>query len=116
MNFDFSRAALKHSSWKLQLRNFLDGKGHLTAAEAVSHKDCELGHWLYAEGLAKYASVPEMRKLEREHESLHRLVRSIVDLRAAGKTSEAEAEFRKIDPISKAIVDLLNTLDTKAGA
>lgn len=115
MTFDFTRAALKHSNWKLRLRDFLDGKGSLTAAEAIGHRDCELGKWLYAEGLAKYGSIPEMSRLEREHEQLHRTVKVVVDLKGAGKRKEAEAEFRKIEPISKSIVDLLNALDKQVG-
>jgi methyl-accepting chemotaxis protein len=115
MNFDFTRAALKHSSWKLKLRNFLDGKGGLVLAEAVSHKDCELGKWLYAEGLAKYAAMPEMRTLEKEHAMLHQTVKTIVDFRAAGKPKEAEVAFLKIEPISRHIVELLGTLDKNIG-
>ena len=111
MGFDFTSAALKHSSWKLRLRNYLDGKGGLTADQATSHKDCELGKWLYAGGLAKYGTIPEMRTLEREHEILHQTVRTIVDLKSSGRTKEAEAAFLKIDASSRRIQELLNTLD-----
>jgi methyl-accepting chemotaxis protein len=116
MNFDFSRAALKHSSWKMQLRNFLDGKGGLTADQAISHRHCELGKWLYSEGLAKYGTLPEMKALEREHELLHQTVKAVMDLKIGGKVQQAEAAFLKVEPSSKRIVELLNILDKKSAA
>jgi methyl-accepting chemotaxis protein len=83
-------------------------------AQATSHKDCDLGKWIYSDGLSGFGGVPEMKSLEREHESLHRLIKTIMDLRAAGKTEEAEAEFVKVEPISKNIIDLLTAIEAKA--
>jgi hypothetical protein len=113
MSLDFSMAKLKHAAWKMKLRDFLDGKPGLTPAQATSHHDCDLGKWIYSDGLAKYGTVPEMKTLEKEHETLHRTVKAIMDLKAAGKTAQAEAEFLKIEPISKKIVDLLTAIEGK---
>lgn len=111
MSLDFTTAKIKHSTWKVRLRDFLDGKGGLTKEQATSHKDCDLGKWMYGEGLAKYAGVPEMKSLEKEHETLHRTIKTIVDLKSTGKAKEAEAEFLKIEPISKKIVALLDAVN-----
>jgi methyl-accepting chemotaxis protein len=116
MALDFMMAKLKHSSWKLKLRDFLDGKPGLTAAQATSHKDCDLGKWMYAEGLTKYKHVAEMKLLEKEHETLHRTIKSIMDLKAAGKAGEAEEVFKKIEPISKKIMDLLSIIELQVAA
>ena len=113
MSLDFTMAKLKHTSWKLKLRDFLDGKPGLTAAQATSHKDCELGKWLYSEGIAKYGTMAEMKALEKEHEVLHRTIKAILDLKTAGKTADAETEFRKVEGISKKIVDLLTAIESK---
>lgn len=113
MSLDFSMAKLKHQSWKLKLRDFLDGKPGLTSAQATSHRDCDLGKWLYSDGLAKYGQVPEIKTLEKVHETLHKTVKSIMDLKTAGKVADAEREFQKIDGISKQIVDLLSAIETK---
>ena len=43
---DFVSARSKHLLWKSRLRDFLDGKGGLTMAEAASYKDCALGKWI----------------------------------------------------------------------
>ena len=113
MSLDLTSAALKHSTWKLRLRGFLDGKGGLTLAQATGHRDCDLGKWLYAEGLAKYSAVPEIKTLEREHETLHRTIKKIVELKAAGKTKEAEAAFLAVGPLSDHIVGLIHAIDAK---
>ncbi len=113
MALDFSMAKLKHAAWKMKLRDFLDGKPGLTPAQATSHRDCDLGKWIYSDGLSKYGAVHEMKTLEKEHETLHRTVKAIVDLKTAGQTAQAEAEFLKIEPISKKIIDLLTAVEGK---
>lgn len=107
MNFDFMAAKLKHTMWKLHLREFLDGKAGLTGAAATSHRDCDLGKWLYSEGLAKYGSIAEMKQLEAKHAELHAVVKQIMDLKASGRNSDAEAAYARIDPLSKQLVTLL---------
>ncbi|QQS08820.1 MAG: CZB domain-containing protein [Phycisphaerales bacterium] len=114
MSLDFSSAKLKHSMWKLKLRDFLDGKPVLTPAQATSHTDCDLGKWIYAEGLSKYGSIPEMLKLEKEHETLHVTIKTIVGLKVSGRNKEAEAEYLKVEPISRRIVDLLTVIESKS--
>jgi hypothetical protein len=111
MNFDFMAAKLKHAMWKMHLRDFLDGKPGLTAAQATSHRECELGRWLYADGLARYGSVPEMQQLVERHEELHRLVKAIMDFEAAGTKAKAEAEYAKIDPISRQLTELMSAVE-----
>ena len=56
---DFASARSKHLLWKSRLRDFLDGKGTLTMNEAISHKDCALGKWLYSSGLQQFGKLPE---------------------------------------------------------
>ena len=116
MNIDLTSAAMKHSTWKLMLRAFLDGKGKLTAEQATSHKECDLGKWLEAEGLKKYGSIPEMRTLDREHQTLHRMVKTVVDFKAAGKLKEAEIAFEKVGPLSENIIKLLHLIEAKVPA
>jgi methyl-accepting chemotaxis protein len=113
MSIDFSVARVKHSSWKVKLRGFLDGKPGLTVEQATSHTECDLGKWLYAEGLKKYGSLPEMKSLEKEHAEMHKIVKAVMTLKTSGKTKEAEAEFLKIEPLSKRIVDLLSAVEQK---
>ncbi|MFI5294966.1 MAG: CZB domain-containing protein [Thermodesulfovibrionales bacterium] len=110
---DFHVYSLKHSMWKAKLRGFLEGKQSLTREKALSHKDCDLGKWLYSEGLKKYEKIPGMQKLEKVHEDLHATVRKIISLKESGDPTAAEVEYMKIGPISDELVSLLSEIAGK---
>jgi methyl-accepting chemotaxis protein len=111
--YDFQVYSLKHSIWKAKLRDFLEGKQSLTKEKAASHKDCDLGKWLYSEGLKKYENIRDMQKLEKVHEDLHATVRNIISLKESGDSSAAEVEYKKIGPISDELVALLAAIGEK---
>lgn len=110
---DFTLAKTKHLVWKTKLRSFLDGKESLSEAQVVSHTDCDLGKWLHFEGIRTYGTIPEMRELEKTHIELHAVVKKVVQLKKQGNTVQAEAELRKVEPISQRIIALLNTIEQK---
>jgi methyl-accepting chemotaxis protein len=114
VDLEFAKSA--HLAWKRKLRDFLDGKGALTMAQAVSHHDCSLGKWYYAEGLKCYGQLTEMKEVESPHAEMHRLIKKIISLREAGRIEEAEQEYQKIGILSKRIVALLDAIETKAVA
>jgi methyl-accepting chemotaxis protein len=109
--FDFASARVKHLGWKMRIRTFLDGKGGLTLAQAISPRDCDLGKWLYGKGMQEFGALPEVQELEKVHAKLHATIRTIVELKNAGETAKAEEEFAKIDPVSQRIVALLGVLE-----
>ena len=109
----FRTFKIKHRAWKTKLKDFLEGKGGLTEAQAISHKECNLGKWMYSEGLQHYSTIPEMKSLEKVHISLHETVKNIVSLKNAGKTAEADAEYLKIGPFSDEIINLLTMIEKK---
>ncbi len=111
--FDFFGARTAHLAWRQKIRDFLDGRNSLTHAEAVSHRDCALGKWLYSRGLAEYGHVPEMLTMEQRHEKLHAVIREIIDLKEAGRAAEAESLYKEIERLSGEIVGLLQTVETK---
>jgi methyl-accepting chemotaxis protein len=110
---DFQKFRLKHMSWRLKLKDFLEGKGGLSEKQALSHRECSLGLWLYSEGLTQYKHLPDMTKLEKVHKELHDTVNAIITLKNGGKAEEAELEYRKIAPISDNIIALLDNLEKK---
>ena len=112
--FDFFSARTAHMAWRQKIRDFLDGKKSLTHAEAVSHRDCALGKWLYSEGMASYGHINEMQVMEKRHETLHATIREIIDLKEAGKHDEAERRYREIESLSGEIVSLLQVVERKA--
>ncbi|MDJ0738228.1 MAG: methyl-accepting chemotaxis protein [Gammaproteobacteria bacterium] len=111
--FDFFAARTAHLAWRQKIRDFLDGEPGLTREEAVSHKDCALGKWLYSEGLARYGQVDDMQTMAHEHEKLHALIREIIDLKQRGNEQQAEARFRDIEELSTNIVALLKSVERK---
>ena len=109
--FDFHVFRLRHIAWKTKLKGFLEGRDTLTEEKAVSHKDCSLGKWLYAEGLKKYGEIPDMHKLEKVHKDLHTTVRQIISEKNRGDYLAAELEYKKIEPLSDEIVSLLTIIE-----
>ncbi|MGK7901740.1 MAG: CZB domain-containing protein [Hormoscilla sp.] len=110
---DFSLAKAQHSLWKIKLRSFLHGQSEIQLTEFVSHRDCLLGKWLYATGLAKYGSIPEMQSLETIHQKLHVIASRIVEMKRLGQVDAAERELAQLEPLSEKIVDLLNSVEQK---
>lgn len=111
---DLSGARAAHLSWKRRLRDYLDGHGTLARNQLVSHRDCDLGQWYYGEGLQEYGHIPEMRELEEPHTTLHRIIDTLVTHHRNGCQDEAEACFVQVEPLSRQIVDLLQTIEHKA--
>jgi len=110
-NLDFDVARAKHLSWKSRLRDFLDMKATLTPAEAVSHRECALGRWLYGERLKEYGDLRLMQELEKLHEEMHTTVQHILLFKTSGETTRAEEMYTKIPPLSDRIVALLTELE-----
>ena len=110
---DFFAARTAHMAWRQKIRDFLDGAQSLTRQEAVSHRDCALGKWLYSAGLENYGHVPDMRRMEQEHEKMHGVIREIIELKNGGNAAQAEREFRKIESLSDSIVHLLKSVEQK---
>jgi len=110
---DFAIARVMHVAWKSGLRSFLDGKETITEEQAISHRDCDLGKWLYSEGMVKYGTMPEMQELEKVHVELHSLVKRIVQMKNSGNTSAAEQELVKMEMISQKIFSLLIAIEQK---
>ncbi len=113
---DLSAAKTAHLAWKGKLRSYLDGKGNLTRAQAVSHRECVLGKWYYGEGMQQYGNLAEMRQIEQPHAELHKLIREVIEMRESGKTAEAERAYAKVDPLSRQIVQMLDKIEQKISA
>ncbi|MEN7547325.1 CZB domain-containing protein [Rapidithrix thailandica] len=114
MNFEFSTARFKHLNWKFRLRSFLDGKSLLTKKEALSHHDCELGHWLDNRGKAQYGHLPHMPELRQCHIQLHEQVHKIIELRNKGLRVEAEGAFQELNQLSDQLILLLDKTEEEA--
>ncbi|MCW8889920.1 MAG: methyl-accepting chemotaxis protein, partial [Sedimenticola sp.] len=108
---DLSVAKAAHLAWKGRLRSYLDGEGMLTEQEAVSHHDCVFGKWYYGEGTKSYGELPVMKKIEAPHAELHQTIKKIVQAKEAGRDSDAQMLFTRIEPLSMEIVGLIDRLE-----
>jgi ABC-type transporter Mla subunit MlaD len=108
---DFARVKMAHRSWRLKLRGFLDGREDLDPKKLASHKDCELGKWIYSEGQRKYSHLHDLDTLEKTHQAMHAMVRQVVELKHAGKVKEAEQGFTNVANAAEEVVVLLENVE-----
>ncbi len=111
--FDFAVARVMHIAWKSSLRSFLDGKESMSEEQAISHKECDLGKWLYTDGMPSYGTMPEMKELEKIHIDLHSIIKRVVQLKQSGDNAAAEEELTKLEPVSQKIFMLLVAIEKK---
>jgi len=110
---DFSRVKMAHRSWRLRLRRFLDGRENLDSGKLASHRDCELGQWIYGGAMTQYGHLHSMQQLEKQHENMHALVRKVVELKHAGKTAEAEEQYARVVELAESVVAFLSKVETE---
>jgi len=113
---DFARVKMAHRSWRLKLRSFLDGRENIDRKGLASHRDCELGKWIYGGGMASYSHLHEMQELETKHKDMHALVKQVVELKNAGKASEAEQGFSRVCDEAEAVVALITRVEAQVMA
>ena len=111
---DFARVKMTHRSWRLKLRSFLDGRENIDRAKLASHRDCELGKWIYGGGMAAYSHLHEMQELETKHQNMHALVKHVVELKHAGKNSKAEEAFSRVSEAAEEVVALITRVQAQA--
>jgi methyl-accepting chemotaxis protein len=109
---DFPAIRLMHMSWKQRLTNFLNGKESETA-EHLSHNKCDLGIWIYSDGMAKYGRMPEMQELEKTHKEMHSVVERVVNMKRTGSLSAIEQELSKIEHLSQRLYSLLIIIEDR---
>ncbi len=79
--FDFLKAKSAHLNWRVRILSFLNGESTLTKEQVISHEHCDLGKWIYSEGLQKYGNLSEMTELEKTHKLLHSSMAKVLDLK-----------------------------------
>jgi len=112
-NFDFVLAKLKHVDWRIRLLAFLEGEQSLSEEEAFSPYCCELGNWIYAEGLKKYAHFQEIQALERLHQELHQVAQQAVSLKNEDKLPQAQEKYELMKSISQQLLEVMDKLDAQ---
>ncbi len=110
-SLDFEAAKSAHLAWRARVRSFLDGRGSLQPAEALSHRDCMLGRWYYGPGLERYGHLDGMRALEAPHVALHESIAAIIQDKNNGDHRAAEEKYGELISLSEQIVGGLDELE-----
>ncbi|MGE6104408.1 methyl-accepting chemotaxis protein [Aeromonas veronii] len=105
-----SRARAAHMGWKTRVRAYLDGQEGLSRSEAVSDKECRLGHWYFSEGQACCGDQPAFRAMAAPHARLHQVIQQIIELKNQHKHEEAEALYCEIEQNSEQVVGCIDQL------
>ncbi|MGL4707003.1 MAG: methyl-accepting chemotaxis protein [Aeromonas veronii] len=105
-----SRARAAHMGWKTRVRAYLDGQEGLSRSEAVSDKECRLGHWYFSEGQACCGDQSAFRAMAAPHARLHQVIQQIIELKNQHKHEEAEALYREIEQNSEQVVGCIDQL------
>jgi len=106
---EFSMAKLAHQQWKFRLRQFLDDQEQMSTSDAVSHRDCDFGKWLYTEGLAQYGNtIPDINRLEKVHADMHQAVRNVLEQKNSGNKAQAEEGYKRVLELSGQVISLLD--------
>ena len=113
---DITIARITHVEWVHQLEMILHNSS--SSVTLPSHHDCELGVWLYGEGLRTYKEIPEIGLLEKSHKVFHIAADNVVEWHNSSKfnsqkTAQAEIDFRDALNTSKEIIYLLTMLEFK---
>jgi methyl-accepting chemotaxis protein len=82
----------------------------MSLEEAVSHRDCELGQWLYGGALERYRHVPGMRELEPLHQRMHEVVHEVVRLKNDGRLDAARKVYEQVAPLSRQVIDYIEEI------
>jgi len=110
---DFTDIRLKHIAWRVKLNDFLEGKPVMTEEEATSHTACEVGKWLYSEGIKKHGTMAEVQELERIHVTLHSTVKNIISLKQVANIYAEKEELEELDKILRKVMFLLVDIEQK---
>jgi len=113
---DITIARITHVEWVHQLEMILQKS--TTTVNLPSYHDCDLGIWLYGEGLRVYKGIPEIEMLEKYHKIFHISADSVVEWHngpkfSSQKAAQVQADFNDTLAMSKEIVYYLTMLEFK---
>lgn len=84
----FNDAIESHAEWKLALKRQIEQGLHVDVKDAANSHACELGRWIYGEGL-RYNRLPSFESLCYAHEHFHRAAAEVVRCSNAGDRERA---------------------------
>lgn len=111
MLHNLSLIGANHNIWCMKISHFVTANGEMPPIK--SHRECELGKWLYSEGLSNYGHIDEVKTLEKEHRQLHSIAENIIQLKNNSHKAQAQQQLFVMQEHSEKIINLLKACQSK---
>ena len=114
---NFNDAIVAHTNWKNRIKRSIDGQEQFDPATVSKDSVCELGKWIYGEGV-KYVSLPEFQLMKQKHAQFHQLAGEIIRKTAGLPREQALALLgfgSAYSAASAACVNAITALQAKVG-
>jgi hypothetical protein len=98
-----------------QLREYIYGAGRMDGEAVARDDDCEIGRWLYGDGL-KYRELSEYEHARDLHAAFHRRAAKVVTMVDRGRRLEAAADLApggELRRLSGSLVRAFNQLNKR---
>lgn len=105
----FNQAIESHAEWKMRLKRHIDLGRVVNLQEAANCHACDLGQWIYGEGL-RFNSLPSFESLCASHELFHRAAAEVVVHSNAGDKDKALSLLRPNGVFSEKSNNLVQAL------
>ncbi len=107
--FELLTRILEHAKFVEDIIQVMEGKGSFVPPD---HTQCNLGKWLYTEGIAKInklggEAVNLLDRLEKVHAKFHQTGIEAIKLQEEGKYKEAQKMINDLAEMSREIADIL---------
>ena len=106
----FDDAITVHLEWKRRLHDFIKGNKEAPDSDIVrSDKHCELGKWIYSEGL-QFSDFPAYQELVKEHAAFHQCAADVIQAVQEKNLDKAETLMVMDGQFSNASSETVGTI------
>ncbi len=104
-DFPLLYAGVEHRTWVEEIANHLDGKR--IAAPLLDSHGCRFGAWLDLEASAGRGGRSGFQAIDALHQRLHAQANKLIELKAEGKDSEAQAGLAELRSLLDGLLERL---------
>lgn len=101
----------EHLLWKWWLISYLFGLYNMPEEQVLDHTQCRLGKWYYSVQDSTIKDLSYFKEMEKPHEELHRLAKSIFQQIKNNDLIRAKSGIYELENISFKIVGYLDSLE-----
>lgn len=111
-NFTFANARRAHRQWAGIIHAFVEGmQVDFNKEAATDHTKCGLGLWFYGPVGQKFATLPEMKEVEKWHIEIHTIIKHILEANERKDDALMSTLFTKLDETSAKVIQHLSAAE-----